>query len=60
MTRDGVYLRHILDAITRIEVYTAVGREQFLHENIRQDAVIRQLEIVGEATKHLSSELRDE
>jgi uncharacterized protein with HEPN domain len=55
---DTVYLRHILDAITKIESYVAVGRETFMATSYWQDAVIRQLEIIGEATKRLSDALR--
>ena len=51
MKRDLVYLRHILDAINRIESYVAVGRNVFMTTSHWQDAVVRQLEIVGEATK---------
>jgi len=58
MTRDIVYFRHILDAIITIERYVEVGREPFLSESLRQDAAIRQLEIIGEATKRLSSAFR--
>lgn len=58
MKRDALYLRHILDAIARIETYTEVGREVFLATPHWQDATIRQLEIIGEATKNLSEELR--
>jgi uncharacterized protein with HEPN domain len=58
MRDDGVYLNHILDAITRIESYTSKGKEFFFRENIVQDAVIRNLEIIGEAVKNLSAGLR--
>ena len=58
MSRDATYLRHILDAIRRIEGYVAVGHDVFMAETHWQDAVIRQLEIVGEATKRLSSDMR--
>ncbi|MFA0747164.1 HepT-like ribonuclease domain-containing protein [Fervidibacter sp.] len=60
MTRDdSVYLRHILDAIHRIERYLSnVTREQFLREELLQDGVVRQLEIIGEACRHISDELR--
>ena len=58
MNRDLVYLQHILDAINRIESYVAVGHEVFLASPHWQDAVIRQLEVIGEATKRLSEELR--
>ncbi len=58
MRDDGVYLKHILDAIAKIESYIAVGREEFAAKSHWQDAVIRQLEIIGEATKRLSLDLR--
>ena len=58
MKSDTVYLRHILDAITAIEEYTQTGREDFLREKLCQDAVIRRLEIVGEATKRISETTR--
>ena len=45
MKDDRVYLRHILDAITKIESYVVVGRETFMVTSHWQDAVIRQLEI---------------
>jgi uncharacterized protein with HEPN domain len=55
---DRVYLRHILDAIGKIASYVSVGYDEFMAESHWQDAVIRQLEIIGEATKKLSWELR--
>ena len=58
MKSDLGYLRHILDAIEKIETYASVGREAFLATFHWQDAVIRQLEIIGEATKRLSAEAR--
>jgi uncharacterized protein with HEPN domain len=56
--RDRIYLEHIPEAISRIESYTAVGRDSFMVTLHWQDAVIRQLEIIGEATKRLSADLR--
>jgi len=56
---DTVYLRHILDAIAKIEEYlTGIDRVAFEASTMTQDAVIRQLEIIGEATKRLSQGLR--
>lgn len=60
MKEDMLYLKHIRDAIEKIESYVAVGRETFFKESHWQDAVIRQLEIIGEATKNLSQFLRDQ
>jgi uncharacterized protein with HEPN domain len=59
VSEDAAYLQHILDAIAKIERYTTVGHERFLVESHWSDAVIRQLEIIGEATKRLSADLRD-
>jgi uncharacterized protein with HEPN domain len=55
---DSAYLQHILDAISKIETYVSVGKERFMTESHWHDAAIRQLEIIGEATKKLSPELR--
>ena len=58
MRDDRAYLHHLLDAIGRIKAYTAGGKDRFLVEPIVQDAVIRNLEIIGEAVKNLSPEPR--
>ena len=56
---DSVYLQHILDAISRIEEYLhGVNDETFHQQYLVQDGVIRQLEIIGEASKRLSREVR--
>lgn len=52
MERDGVYLRHILDASTKIEMYLGgLTQEAFLQNDLVLDAVVRELEIIGEALK---------
>jgi uncharacterized protein with HEPN domain len=56
---ERVYLGHIRDAINDIEEYTSVGRDAFMAERMRQDAVIRRLEIIGEAVKRLSDGTRE-
>jgi uncharacterized protein with HEPN domain len=58
VTRDEVYLRHILEAIIRIERYKSAGREAFFSDSMRQDAIIRQLAVIGEAVKDISDEAR--
>jgi len=56
---DSIYLRHILDAISRIEEYLhGIDEEAFQDQYLVQDGIIRQLEIIGEATKRLSQEVR--
>ncbi len=59
MTKDQLYLTHIQQAITRIEEYTAQGREQFINSHLIQDAVMRNFEIIGEAVKQLSDATRE-
>jgi uncharacterized protein with HEPN domain len=57
VSRDQLYLQHILDAIGKIDRYTAVGYAEFMAASHWQDAVIRQLEIIGEAVKRISPEV---
>ena len=60
MKDDAVFLKHILDSIKQIEEYIDdLGFEDFISCKLVQDGVVRQLEIIGEATKHLSPELRE-
>lgn len=58
MKDDKVYLAHIADAIAQIHSYTAGGREEFLQNRMIQDAVVRNFEIIGEATKNLSETMK--
>jgi uncharacterized protein with HEPN domain len=56
---DRAYLLHIRDAIDRIVGYTCDGRDAFFADLKTQDAVLRNLEIIAEAVKQLSVEVRD-
>jgi uncharacterized protein with HEPN domain len=57
---NSVYLRHILNSIERIEDYTeGMEKDDFLSSNLVQDGTIRQIEIIGEATKNLSKNIRE-
>ncbi len=56
---DRVYLRHILDSIARIEHYLLeVDENEFMNSDLLQDGVIRQIQIIGEASKRISPGLR--
>jgi uncharacterized protein with HEPN domain len=55
---ERVYLEHIRDAISDIKTYASGGEEAFIAERMRQDAIIRKLEIIGEAVKRLSDETK--
>lgn len=60
MKRDeSFYLRHILDAIIKVEEYLqSLDEAAFNGTSLVQDGVIRQIEIIGEATKRLSRDFR--
>ncbi len=48
------YLRHILDAMARIDQYTAeIAVDDFASDLLRQDAVIRNIEVIGEASRRI-------
>lgn len=56
---DRDLLSDILEAMRRIRAYTAaMSYKDFLADTRTQDAVIRNLEIAGEATKRLSEGVR--
>lgn len=56
---DTVYLRHILDAIRTVEEYLSeVSETKFKATSLLQDGAIRQIEIIGEAVRHVSKDLR--
>jgi len=60
MRDDQVYLRHILDAIGKIKTYLeGQTYESFCENDMMIDAVVRELEIIGEATNNLSEQLRE-
>ena len=56
---DSELLSDILQATRRIEKYTkGFGYKRFIKDEKTQDAIIRNLEIIGEAAKNLSSEFK--
>ncbi len=57
--RDKDYLGDAVEAMDRICRYThGLSYEQFMQDTLRQDAVLRNLEVIGEAVKRISPELR--
>jgi len=61
MTGNGdlLYLAHIRDAIRLVLDYAKDGKGAFLADRKTQDAVVRNIEIIGEAVKHISTGLRN-
>ena len=59
MNKDRLYLESIRDCLERIAEYTSGGEQEFLASRLIQDGVVRNLEVIGEATKNLSTGLRE-
>lgn len=61
MKRDiRVYIEDILESIEKVEEYTKPITEENFYKNTQvQDAVLRRLEIIGEAVKNIPQEFRD-
>jgi uncharacterized protein with HEPN domain len=55
---DAVYLKHILRCISRIEEYSAAGRETFFTSPLIQDGVIRNLQTLAESSQRLSETIK--
>uniref|UniRef100_UPI00404969CF HepT-like ribonuclease domain-containing protein n=1 Tax=Fulvivirga sp. TaxID=1931237 RepID=UPI00404969CF len=61
MKVNSVYIAHITEAIDSIFEYTSgLNEQRFLKSKLVQDAVIRKLQIIGEATKKITEPLREE
>lgn len=61
MKRDiKVYIEDILESISRIEEYVKdLDEAEFYGNSEKQDAVLRRLEIIGEAVKNIPQDIRD-
>ncbi len=60
MKRDfKVYLDDILESISKIEEYSKkADKNDFENDTQLQDAILRRMEIIGEAVKHIPDELK--
>lgn len=54
MKDDLLYLRHMLERCYRIARFIASGKDAFIQSELLQDAVIRNVEVIGEAAKQVS------
>ena len=58
ISRDSLYLIHIPECLARVAEYTAGGRDEFMEDTKTQDAVLRNLQIMGESTQRLSDAIK--
>ena len=56
---DGTYLLHIRECMRRVLDYTADGKDAFWKDFRTQDAVLRNLQTLGESSQRLSTSLKD-
>lgn len=55
-----IFIQHIIDSIEKIEEYIKnMSKQEFLNSSQTQDAVIRRIEIIGEAVKNIPEELKE-
>jgi len=61
MKRDiGLFIEDIINSIKNIEEFSkSLDKEKFSKDNLRQSAIIRQLEIIGEAVKNIPNSFRE-
>lgn len=59
MKDDAVYLGHMADRCRKIiRITNGISSNEFFEDEDLQDVVIRSLEIIGEATTHISEEIK--
>jgi uncharacterized protein with HEPN domain len=60
MKKDpGIFLDHVIESVDTIAEYAeGVTKEAFLASREKQDAVIRRIEVIGEAVKNLPEDLK--
>jgi len=55
------YLKHIRDEISYLETESAgIDKAEFLRDETRKRAFVRSIEVIGEATKNIPEEIREE
>jgi len=61
INNDVAYLHHIFAAMDQIDRYTrGMSESEFLSRSMVQDAVVRQIELIGEAASCISTEYQNE
>jgi len=61
MRRPEVYLNDILRSINKVQNYSGdMSFEEFKEKEMIQDAILRNLEIIGEAVKNVPADIRED
>jgi len=56
---ERAFIEDMLDRIALVEEFTEDGKDVFYASRMQQEAVIRSLEIMGEASRNLSEDFRN-
>ena len=57
---DLFFIKHILESVKAIEEFSENLDEEELHSNrLKQSAIVREIEIIGEASKNISEKIKE-
>ena len=60
MKDDSAFVEHILDSIDAIEKFSKkINKEKLMSDRLKQSAIVREIEIIGEAVKNISEILKN-
>ncbi|MFC1682100.1 DUF86 domain-containing protein [Nanoarchaeota archaeon] len=60
MKDDLIFIKHILESINAIEEFSKdIDKKELKSNRLKQSAIVREIEIIGEATKNISDSLKD-
>ena len=57
---DLVFIEHILESINAIKDFSRkIHKEELISNRLKQSAIVREIEVIGEAVKNISESLKD-
>lgn len=60
MKDDLAFIEHILSSINAIKEFSKeMNKEKLMSDRLKQSAIVREIEIIGEAVKNISENLKD-
>jgi uncharacterized protein with HEPN domain len=60
MKDDMAFIEHVLDSIMAIEEFSKnINKEKLMSDRLRQSAIVREIEVIGEAVKNISENLKN-
>ncbi len=57
---DVIFIKHILESINAIDEFSKnMDKEELISNRMKQSAIVREIEIIGEAIKNISDNLKE-